>query len=40
MTGDVLYPLNAVLLGPGVSEAVWEMSPVARLNSLWGAMSP
>ncbi|PKU32057.1 ras-related protein rab-21 [Limosa lapponica baueri] len=39
MTGDVINPLNAMLFGPGVNEAVSEMSPIVRLKSFRDAMS-
>ena len=29
MTGDATHPVNAMLLGPGVYEAVSEMSPLS-----------
>ncbi len=28
MIGDVIYPLDAMLFGPGVYEVVSEMSPI------------
>jgi len=40
MIGDVVHPLSAVLFGPGVCEAVAEMSPVVSLSSFWDAVSP
>ena len=40
MVGDVIHPLNIVFFGPGVYEAVMKMSPIVRLNSFGGAMSP
>ena len=40
MIGDVIYPLNAMLFGPGVYEVVLEVSPVVLLDSFWGAMLP
>jgi len=38
--GDVISPLSAMLFGPGVYEVLLGMSPVVRINSFWGAMSP
>ena len=40
MIGDAIYPLSAMLFGPGVYEVVSEMSPIVSLSSFWGAMSP
>ena len=40
MIGDVIHPLNTTLFGPAVYEVISEMSPIVRLSSLWGAMSP
>jgi len=40
MTEDVIHPLNTVFFGPGIYEVVLEMSPIVRLSSFWGAMSP
>lgn len=38
--GDMIYPLNAMLFGPGVYGVVSEMSPVVWFSSHWDAMSP
>jgi len=38
MTGDAIYPLSAMLLGPG--KVVLEMSPIVCLSSFWGSMLP
>ena len=40
MLGVVLYPVNAMLFGPGVYEVVSKMSPNVRFNSFRNAMSP
>jgi len=40
MVGTVIHPLDTVLFGPGVYEAVVKVSPVVRLSSFGNAMSP
>lgn len=40
MIGDVIYPLNAILFGPGVYEAVLELSTLVWINPFWDAVSP
>ena len=40
MVGDVVDPLDAVFFCPGISEVISEVSPIVRLNPLWGAVSP
>jgi len=40
MVGDVIHPLNTMFFGPGVYEVVTKVSPVVRLSSFGGAMSP
>lgn len=40
MTGDKIYPLNAMLFGTGVYEVVSEVNPVVQLDYFWGAVLP
>lgn len=40
MIRDVTYPLNFMVLGPGVYEVVLEMSPIVCFNSFRDVLSP
>jgi len=40
MVGDVIHPLDTMIFGPSVYEAVAKVSPIVQLNSFGSAMSP